>query len=84
METEDGTQVVGVAVDAVNEVLEIAAEDIEPPPAFGAHINADFIAGMGKVEGRFVILLDVNRVLGSEDLAQVSRAGAVAEAEMAH
>jgi chemotaxis signal transduction protein len=36
-------------VDAVSEVLEIPASDIEPPPSFGARIRADFIEGMGKV-----------------------------------
>lgn len=56
-------QVVGVVVDAVNEVLEIAPADIEPAPAFGARIRSDFIRGMGKVKERFVILLDADQVL---------------------
>ena len=64
-------QVIGVVVDAVNEVLDIAASDIEPPPAFGAKIRTDFIQGMGKVKGNFVILLDVDRVFALEDIAQV-------------
>lgn len=55
-------QVIGVVVDAVNAVLEIAASDIEPPPAFGTQIRNDFIAGMGKVNGRFVILLQIGLV----------------------
>jgi purine-binding chemotaxis protein CheW len=55
-------QVIGVMVDAVNAVLEIPAGDIEPPPAFGAQIRHDFIEGMGKVNGRFVILLAIDRV----------------------
>ena len=59
----DERQVVGVVVDAVNEVLDIAATDVEPPPLFGARIRSDFIAGIGKVKGRFVILLDVEQVL---------------------
>lgn len=62
-------QDVGLLVDAVNEVLEIPAADIEPPPAFGAKIRAEFILGMGKVGGRLVILLDVNQMLAIEDLA---------------
>ena len=65
-------QVIGVVVDAVNEVLEIAPADIEPPPAFGAHIRTDFIQGMGKVGGTFVILLDVGRVLSVDELATLS------------
>jgi len=70
-------QVIGVVVDAVNEVLDIAEADIESAPAFGARIRTDFIQGMGKVRGKFVILLNVNHVLsldGSDlpDLAQTS------------
>ena len=61
--TGEEHQVIGVMVDAVNEVLDIAPADIEPPPAFGAHIRSDFIHGMGKVQGKFVILLDLDQVL---------------------
>ena len=74
LEVEHGEeqQVIGVVVDAVNEVLEIAPADIEPPPAFGAHIRTDFIQGMGKVGGKFVILLDIGRVLSVDELATLS------------
>lgn len=73
---ESETQVIGVLVDAVNEVLEIAAGEIEPPPAFGARIRTDFIAGMGKVDGRFIILLAVDKVLSVDDLSQLGELGA--------
>ena len=62
----------GVMVDAVSEVLEIAAADIEPPPSFGAKIRTDFISGMGKVGGKFVIILDVARVLSVEEIAMIT------------
>lgn len=68
-ETPDGSCDLGVVVDSVSEVLEIQARDIEPAPAFGARIRADFIAGMGKVNERFVIILDVNRVLSVDEMA---------------
>lgn len=61
-------QIIGVVVDAVNEVLDISASDIEPPPAFGARIRSDFIQGMGKVKGRFVILLNLDRTLSSDEI----------------
>ncbi|MBN8441057.1 MAG: chemotaxis protein CheW [Thauera sp.] len=61
-------QDLGVIVDAVNEVLEIPRADIEPPPTFGAKIRADFIQGMGKVNGTFVIILNVERVLSTEEI----------------
>jgi purine-binding chemotaxis protein CheW len=65
---EGDAQVIGVVVDAVNEVVDIAAQDIEPAPAFGARIRSDFIRGVGKVRGKFVILLDPNCVLSIEEL----------------
>lgn len=70
VETElDGErQVIGIIVDAVNEVLEIAASDIEPPPAFGTSVHTEYLAGLGKVNGRFVIILDVNHVLSFAEL----------------
>jgi purine-binding chemotaxis protein CheW len=67
--TAGARQDVGVVVDSVDSVLDISPEQIEPPPAFGARICTDFIQGMGKVNGRFVILLDVNCVLAPEEAA---------------
>jgi purine-binding chemotaxis protein CheW len=64
-------QDMGVVVDAVNAVLEIASSDIEPAPAFGARIRTDFIEGMGKIDGRFVILLDVNQVLSTDEIGAI-------------
>lgn len=72
-ESDGESQVVGVMVDAVNEVLDISASDVEAAPAFGARIRTDFIQGMGKVRGKFVILLDVDRVLSLEDIGQISQ-----------
>ncbi len=73
---EEGQQDIGIMVDAVSEVLDIQAAEIEPPPAFGAKIRADFISGMGKVNGRFVIILDIRCVLSVDDLALLSAAAA--------
>ena len=66
-------QDVGVVVDAVDSVLDIPSSEIEPPPTFGAGIRTDFIRGMGKVNGKFVILLDVNHVLAVEDVAALAQ-----------
>jgi purine-binding chemotaxis protein CheW len=69
----DGTQQdIGVVVDSVSEVLEILASEIEPAPSFGAKIRADFISGMGKVNGKFVILLSVSKVLSVEEMSMLS------------
>ena len=74
----DGSQDIGVVVDAVSEVLEIPAAEVEPAPAFGARIRTDFIQGMGKIDGKFVIILNVDRVLSVDELAM---AGLVAGME---
>ena len=50
--------VLGVLADSVSEVLELGPRDVEPAPAFGTRVKVDYLAGMGKVEGRFVLLLD--------------------------
>lgn len=62
------SQDVGVVVDAVNEVLDIPVADIEPPPTFGAKIRVDFIQGMGKINERFVIILNVNQILSVDEI----------------
>lgn len=69
---EEHLQEMGVIVDAVSEVLEIPEEDIEPPPSFGARIRPDFIAGMGKVQGNFVILLNVQQALNTREMAELA------------
>ncbi|MES2207992.1 MAG: chemotaxis protein CheW [Pseudomonadota bacterium] len=71
IDTDGERQDIGVMVDAVNEVLEIPVEDIEPAPNFGTKIRADFIEGMGKVEGHFVILLNVSHVLSTEEAKEL-------------
>ncbi len=69
------TQDIGVMVDAVNEVLEISASEIEPAPSFGANIRADFIDGMGKIDGKFVIILNIQQVLSVEEIATLAGVG---------
>ena len=63
---------IGIMVDAVSEVLDIPSSEIEPPPTFGAKIRADFIFGMGKVQGKFVIILSINKVLSVEEIAMLT------------
>lgn len=75
------TQVVGVMVDAVNAVLEIPQREIEPPPSFGANIRADFMSGMGKANGKFVIILNIQHVLSVDEMATLA-GGAAAEAAL--
>lgn len=71
----NGQQVLGMLVDAVNAVVDIGAADIEPAPAFGTRIRPDFIAGIGKHNGRFVSLLAIERVLASAEIVELARQG---------
>ncbi|MDH5693655.1 MAG: chemotaxis protein CheW [Gammaproteobacteria bacterium] len=62
----------GVVIDAINEVFNILEDDIEPAPSLGAGIRSDFIWGMGKLSGKFVTLLNKDKVLSVEELAALS------------
>ena len=56
-------------MDQVREVLEIPPQDIEPPPAFGSRLRSDFLLGVGKVRGQFILLLAAGSVLSIEELS---------------
>jgi len=58
----------GIIVDQVSEVRDIADESIEDPPTVGVHAETDFILGIGKGEGEVTLLLDISRVLTQEDI----------------
>jgi purine-binding chemotaxis protein CheW len=61
----------GLLVDAVSEVIKIAGDQIEPPPDFGTTVRRDFIRGIGKVGQRFVILLEPDRALDVQEMAEL-------------
>ncbi len=68
----DGERVeLGLLVDAVSEVIDIAPGQIEPPPNFGTSVRRDFIRGMGKVAQRFVIILEPDKAFDVEEMAQL-------------
>ena len=84
IEVENGDEKhdIGVMVDSVSEVLEIPRSEIEPPPAFGAKIRVDFMAGMGKVAGKFVIILNADKVLSVDELSMLGQAvGTIPESQ---
>lgn len=62
-----GTQV-GIVVDRVSEVLDIADGDVEPAPDFGEEINTEYLLGIGKANGRVRLLLDIERVLENQEV----------------
>ena len=81
--TEIGGAIVGFVVDSVSEVLRIPASTIEAAPRLGS-VNQEFVAGVAKLEGRLLILLDVERIMSEEENSALASApellpGAVAE-----
>lgn len=60
--------IVGFVVDAVSEVLRIPASTVEPPPPVVAGVDSDYISGVGKLQDRLLIMLDLDKLLSSEDM----------------
>jgi purine-binding chemotaxis protein CheW len=67
-ESKTGLAVMGVVVDEVSEVVDIAAEQIEETPEFGADVETGFVLGIGKVGSRVVMLLDIDKVLSTSEV----------------
>lgn len=70
--SEDTLQI-GILVDSVSEVLDIRGKDIEDAPSFGTDLDTDFILGMAKAKGSVKILLNIEKVLNSTELENLSR-----------
>jgi purine-binding chemotaxis protein CheW len=77
----DDLVVAGVMADAVSGVVDLAADQIEPPPSFGTGVRADFLKGVGKLEGRLVLILDIDRVLSPVELLETVEAADLVAAE---
>lgn len=71
VDCRDGDVVVGALADAVHEVVEIAADMVEPAPRFGTRLAEEFIQGVGKREDGFVIILDIDRIFNSDEVAML-------------
>jgi purine-binding chemotaxis protein CheW len=68
MTIEGNNVVIGVLADAVQEVIDLEPEQIEPAPCIGTKLNMEFILGMGKHNGTFMMILDIDRIFESSDL----------------
>ena len=74
VDSEAGRLVMGVLADSVNQVVEFRPDEIEPPPSFGTPVRVDYLKGLGKLGGEFVLILDTDRVLSAGELADVEAA----------
>ncbi|HSC59224.1 MAG TPA: chemotaxis protein CheW [Gemmatimonadales bacterium] len=68
-ELDGQAAVMGVLVDAVRQVVDLGAADIEAAPAFGSGVRVEFLLGMGKTDRGFVLLLDMDRLLAAQEAA---------------
>lgn len=73
VESATGDLVMGVIVDAVSEVVDITAEEIEPPPTFGESVPSDMFHGMAKRSSKVLIMLDIDRVITGHDVHWMKR-----------
>jgi purine-binding chemotaxis protein CheW len=71
---EGETTVLGALVDSVQEVFELEPEQIEPAPRIGTKLRTEFIRGMGKRDDQFIIILDIDKVFSSDELAILNQA----------
>ncbi|HZK44401.1 MAG TPA: chemotaxis protein CheW [Syntrophomonadaceae bacterium] len=68
-------QTVGIIVDEVSEVLRLQVQDIEPPPAVIGGITAEYLTGVGKLEERLIILLDMDKIFSEKEKVELATAG---------
>ena len=71
-----GAAVVGMVVDSVSDVTTLAPDQIRPAPALGSAIGADYLIGLGTIDERMLILIDIDRLMGSDDIGLVRQLAA--------
>lgn len=77
---DNETTVLGALADSVQEVMDLEPDHIEPAPKIGTRLNTEFITGMGKRDSTFIIILDVDKIFSTEELALVQATQADANA----
>ena len=80
---ENQETIVGLIVDAVSQVMELSADDIQPVPDFGTRVKMDYLIGMAQSGRKFALLLDVDKVLTTEELHDLREVSAYAENALA-
>lgn len=70
---DDQVNVLGALVDSVQEVLDIDGDQIEPPPRMGSRMNGEFLHGMGKHDEHFIMILNIDKVFSSDEIAMVQQ-----------
>jgi len=76
---ESQNTTIGILVDAVSQVMELAAEDLQPVPEFGTRVKVDYLLGMAQLGKKFALLLDVDKVLSTDELLHLNGVASSAE-----
>lgn len=76
--SEDNLVQLGALADSVQEVIHIPPDQISPAPKIGAKVNTEFIQGIGKRDNHFIIILDIERILTTENISDLKAVAAVA------
>ncbi|MHB0774121.1 chemotaxis protein CheW [Halomonas sp. WWR20] len=70
-----GERVVGIVVDGVSDVMSLTPEQIKPAPEFGVALSSDYLSGLGSLEDRMLVLVDIDKLLTSEEMALIDKTG---------
>jgi purine-binding chemotaxis protein CheW len=73
-----GRRVVGIVVDGVSDVITLKAEQIKPSPEFGSTLNTEYISGLGTIDDRMIILVDIEKMMTSQEMQLADTAAASA------
>jgi purine-binding chemotaxis protein CheW len=71
-----GGRVVGMVVDSVSDVITLSAEQIKPAPEMGSALDTDYLIGLGTLEERMLILVDIDRLMSSEEMGLIEKLAA--------
>jgi purine-binding chemotaxis protein CheW len=68
--------VIGIVVDGVSDVITLTAEQLKPAPEFGTSLDTQYITGLGTVDERMIIVMDIEKLMSSSDMEMLDRAAA--------
>jgi purine-binding chemotaxis protein CheW len=71
-----GGRVVGMVVDAVSDVTELAADQVKPPPAVSGALDIGYLLGIGTIDERMLLLVDIEKLMSSDDIGAIARLAA--------
>lgn len=68
-----GERIVGIVVDGVSDVMTLTTDQIKPAPEFGVTLSSDYLSGLGSLDDRMLVLVDIDKLLTSEEMALVEK-----------